>query len=356
MVVAHPGLQFPLIQQPCRKAKRRGHVAQVVRQKDAAKFIVSMRLDPGNKLSEALCQYETLAATMGSASNYTVDRHQHKGAERGPPPFSHTPKNESVCCWRKEPLCGCQREFMFIRWAPRLLDGTCMYTEEPRDLSKRNRNAMHVYNNAPSPWLLQGRGAVVVAAPPAAAPPTASHHLPSADVSAALCSIAPAVHAEPVAVATAAALAADLEEADQAHLSLNSSIMVDQFVGTWTLSTSENFDDYMKAIGVGFATRQMGNMVKPNLVISVEAGVVSMKSESTFKNTEIKFKLDEEFDETTADGRQTKTTFSFDNGKLVQKQTWDGKTTTLEREIQDGKLAAKCIMEDVVALRTYEKV
>ncbi|XP_053289359.1 fatty acid binding protein 4b [Pleuronectes platessa] len=132
--------------------------------------------------------------------------------------------------------------------------------------------------------------------------------------------------------------------------------MVDQFVGTWTLSTSENFDDYMKAIGVGFATRQMGNMVKPNLVISVEAGVVSMKSESTFKNTEIKFKLDEEFDETTADGRQTKTTFSFDNGKLVQKQTWDGKTTTLEREIQDGKLAAKCIMEDVVALRTYEKV
>ncbi|XP_019964306.1 fatty acid binding protein 4b [Paralichthys olivaceus] len=132
--------------------------------------------------------------------------------------------------------------------------------------------------------------------------------------------------------------------------------MVDQFVGTWTLSSSENFDDYMKAIGVGFATRQMGNMVKPNLVISVDAGVVSMKSESTFKTTEIKFKIDEEFDETTADGRQTKTTISFDNGKLVQKQTWDGKTTTLEREIQDGKLTAKCIMEDVVAVRTYEKV
>lgn len=59
--------------------------------------------------------------------------------------------------------------------------------------------------------------------------------------------------------------------------------------------------------GVGFATRQMGNMAKPNLVISVDdAGVVSMKSESTFKTTEIKFKLDEEFDETTADGRKTK--------------------------------------------------
>ncbi|KAG7476153.1 fatty acid-binding protein, adipocyte-like [Solea senegalensis] len=131
--------------------------------------------------------------------------------------------------------------------------------------------------------------------------------------------------------------------------------MVEQFVGTWTLSASENFDDYMKAIGVSFTTRQMGNMAKPNLVISVDsAGVVSMKSESTFKTTEIKFKINEEFDETTADGRQTKTTITFENGnKLVQKQTWDGKMTTLEREVQDGKLTAKCIMEDVVALRTY---
>lgn len=105
--------------------------------------------------------------------------------------------------------------------------------------------------------------------------------------------------------------------------------MVEQFVGTWTLVSSENFDDYMKTIGnfihagcwcgirlidgrfyllgVNFATRQMGNMVKPNLVFSVgDGGLVSLKAESTFKTTEIKFKLNEEFEETTADGRNTK--------------------------------------------------
>ncbi|KAI9536588.1 hypothetical protein NQZ68_032383 [Dissostichus eleginoides] len=132
--------------------------------------------------------------------------------------------------------------------------------------------------------------------------------------------------------------------------------MVEQFVGTWTLLSSENFDEYMKAIGVGFATRQMGNMAKPNLVISVDdAGMVSMKSETTFKTTEIKFKLNEEFDETTADGRKTKTLITCENGKLVQQQTWEDKKTTLEREIQDGKLTAKCVMDDVVAVRTYEK-
>ncbi|XP_020792773.1 fatty acid binding protein 4b [Boleophthalmus pectinirostris] len=131
--------------------------------------------------------------------------------------------------------------------------------------------------------------------------------------------------------------------------------MVEQFVGTWKLTSSDNFDEYMKAIGVGFATRQMGNMAKPNLVFSVNDGVISMKAQSTFKNAEISFKLNEEFDETTADDRKTKTIFTFENGKLVQKQTWDGKTTVLEREIQDGKLVAKCTMDNIVAVRTYEK-
>lgn len=132
--------------------------------------------------------------------------------------------------------------------------------------------------------------------------------------------------------------------------------MVEQFVGHWTLASSENFDEYMKAVGVGFATRQMGNMAKPNLVISVDdSGVITMKSETTFKTTEIKFKLNEEFEETTADGRKSMTTFTLENGKLVQLQTWEGKKTTLEREIQDGKLTAKCVMDDVVAVRTYEK-
>ncbi|XP_041844007.1 fatty acid binding protein 4b [Melanotaenia boesemani] len=140
------------------------------------------------------------------------------------------------------------------------------------------------------------------------------------------------------------------------RLSFIFSVMVEQFVGSWNLVSSDNFDEYMKAVGMGFATRQMGNMTKPKLVVSVgEDGVISMKAESTFKTTEIKFKLNEEFDETTVDGRNTKSIFTFENGKLMQKQMWEGKTTTLDREIQDGKLITTCFMDDVVAVRTYEK-
>lgn len=45
------------------------------------------------------------------------------------------------------------------------------------------------------------------------------------------------------------------------------------------------------------------------------------------------------------------TVISLENGKLVQRQTWDGKQTTLEREIEDEKLKAvsnDCVDEELV--------
>uniref|UniRef100_A0AAZ3RKQ3 Cytosolic fatty-acid binding proteins domain-containing protein n=1 Tax=Oncorhynchus tshawytscha TaxID=74940 RepID=A0AAZ3RKQ3_ONCTS len=164
--------------------------------------------------------------------------------------------------------------------------------------------------------------------------------------------------------------------------------MVDKFVGTWKMISSDNFDDYMKALGVGFATRQVGNRTKPSLIINMDdQGMICVKSQSTFKTVEIKFKLNEPFEETTADDRKTmvgwdqksmcespltwvnlvignnlhfsfnlQTVFTLENGNLVQKQNWDGKETIIEREVTgDGKLIAKCVMGDVVAVRTYVK-
>lgn len=59
-------------------------------------------------------------------------------------------------------------------------------------------------------------------------------------------------------------------------------------------------------LGVGFATRQVGNVTKPTVIISSEGDKVVIRTQSTFKNTEISFKLGEEFDETTPDDRNCK--------------------------------------------------
>ncbi|KFO84255.1 Fatty acid-binding protein, heart, partial [Buceros rhinoceros silvestris] len=88
-------------------------------------------------------------------------------------------------------------------------------------------------------------------------------------------------------------------------------------------------------------------LTKPTTIIEMDGDKITVKTQSTFKSTEISFKLGEEFDETTADDRHVKETglalslqsvVTLDGGKLVHVQKWDGKETSLVRELKDGKL------------------
>ncbi|XP_020360824.2 fatty acid-binding protein, heart [Oncorhynchus nerka] len=131
--------------------------------------------------------------------------------------------------------------------------------------------------------------------------------------------------------------------------------MAEAFTGTWNLKDSKNFDEYMKALGVGFATRQVGGMTKPTTIIEVAGDTVTLKTQSTFKNTEISFKLGAEFDETTADDRKVKSLITIDGGKMVHVQKWDGKETTLVREVSGNALELTLTLGDVVSTRSYVK-
>ncbi|XP_056413288.1 fatty acid-binding protein, heart [Hyla sarda] len=130
---------------------------------------------------------------------------------------------------------------------------------------------------------------------------------------------------------------------------------MDKFLGTWRMVDSKNFDEYMKGLGVGFATRQIASVTKPTLIISVDGDFIVVQTQSTFKNTELKFKLNEEFDETTADDRKVKSIVTLEDGKLKHVQKWDGKETTLVREVNDNKLVLTLTLGDIVSTRHYEK-
>ncbi|XP_061699536.1 fatty acid binding protein 7, brain, a [Syngnathoides biaculeatus] len=131
--------------------------------------------------------------------------------------------------------------------------------------------------------------------------------------------------------------------------------MVDAFCAKWKLVQSHNFDEYMRVLGVPFATRQFGNVTKPTVVISRDGDKVVVKTLSTFRNTELAAKLGEEFDETTPDDRHVKSTFNMEGDKFVHVQKWDGKESKFTREIKDGKMVMTLTFEGVQAVRTYEK-
>merc|ERR1712035_308181 len=132
-------------------------------------------------------------------------------------------------------------------------------------------------------------------------------------------------------------------------------VMAETFVGKWDLKSSDKFDEYMKELGVGFATRKIGNMTKPTTIISADGNKVTVQTKSSVKNTELTFTLGEEFDETTADDRKVKSLVTIEDGKLVHIQKWDGKETSLVREVNGNALTLTLTIGDIVCTRQYEK-
>lgn len=130
--------------------------------------------------------------------------------------------------------------------------------------------------------------------------------------------------------------------------------MAAAFVGKWKLSESENFDEFLKALGVGLAWRKLGQTSKPTVEIKVEGDDWSIKTHTILKTTELKFTLGKEFDEDRMDGSKVKSKVTLEDGKLIQKQSGD-KEVTIVREVKDGQLHVTCSLENITSLRKYLK-
>ncbi|KAK8398747.1 hypothetical protein O3P69_004088 [Scylla paramamosain] len=72
-----------------------------------------------------------------------------------------------------------------------------------------------------------------------------------------------------------------------------------------------------------------------------------------------KFKLGEEFEETTADGRTVKSTITLDGNKLIHNQVGDKekkeKDSVLTREFTDTEMLMECKVDDIVCKRVYKR-
>ncbi|XP_075069812.1 fatty acid-binding protein, adipocyte-like [Mixophyes fleayi] len=132
--------------------------------------------------------------------------------------------------------------------------------------------------------------------------------------------------------------------------------MCDDFVGKWKLVECDKdaFNKYMEKCGVSWPFRKTAVTLSPDVIIS-NGEEWCIKTESTFKSTKLSFKLDKEFDETTADGRCVKTIITLENGVLKQLQKWDDKESTITRQVKDGQLVTICVIGDVKCIRLYDR-
>ncbi|XP_037043497.1 fatty acid-binding protein, muscle-like [Bradysia coprophila] len=123
----------------------------------------------------------------------------------------------------------------------------------------------------------------------------------------------------------------------------------------YKLDSSENFDEYMKELGVGLVLRKVGLSVHPTCYLEQRGDVFHYFNESTFKNFELTFKLGEEKEQETADGRKVLTTFTLDGNTLTQVEKCQ-KNSVIVRVFSETEMVATSTYGDVTATRTYKAV
>ncbi|XP_043196390.1 sodium/calcium exchanger regulatory protein 1-like [Amphibalanus amphitrite] len=135
--------------------------------------------------------------------------------------------------------------------------------------------------------------------------------------------------------------------------------MTETMIGKWKMESSENFDEYMKALDVNVMLRKMASTASPTVEISEQGGTFQLTTCTAFKTTTITFRLGEQFNEETADGRKVKSTMTWEDGTLVHDQKGDTekgqKDTVLRRTFDGDTMTLKCTVDDITATRVYKR-
>jgi len=131
-----------------------------------------------------------------------------------------------------------------------------------------------------------------------------------------------------------------------------------QMTGSYTQVSAEGYEDVLKALNVGFMLRKAAMASTPVMTISEAGGKWNMITKTSMKSIDISFKLGEEFDEETTDGRKCKTTVTLDGNKMVttQRNTKDGEpNVVVVREFDDDGINYSITVAGVVSNQRFKR-
>lgn len=129
------------------------------------------------------------------------------------------------------------------------------------------------------------------------------------------------------------------------------------FIGSWQLYDSQNFDDFLKELGVGYFTRVAAGAASSTYYISKnDQGEWVLKTASTFGDSEIKFKSGVTFKESRLDGNTVDSTITIVGNVWKQVQKSDANVVTIDREFIGDEIITTSTVNGVECVRKYKKV
>jgi len=132
--------------------------------------------------------------------------------------------------------------------------------------------------------------------------------------------------------------------------------MSDKIVGKYELKNSQNFDAFLKELGMGLLKRGAAAVASATVTFSQDGDYWCINTNSTFGKSDIKFKLGEEFDEDRLDGVKVKSTITLDGNTMKQVQKGGKCDVVIERKFDDAGMTSISTANGVTSTRTYARV
>ena len=128
------------------------------------------------------------------------------------------------------------------------------------------------------------------------------------------------------------------------------------FTGKYELYSSENFDEFLDELGLGYFTRLAATKASSTYIITKSAdNTYTLRTVSTFGESSISFKDGVEFSEDRLDGNTVRTVINIKGNKWVQKQFHD-KEVTIVREFANNEVKVTSVVNNVASVRKYKKI
>uniref|UniRef100_A0A8B9WAR1 Retinol binding protein 2 n=1 Tax=Bos mutus grunniens TaxID=30521 RepID=A0A8B9WAR1_BOSMU len=110
--------------------------------------------------------------------------------------------------------------------------------------------------------------------------------------------------------------------------------------GTWEMESNDNFEGYMKALDIDFATRKIALHLTQTKIIEQDGDKFKTQTKSTFRNYNVDFTVGVEFEEHTKglDDRKVKTLVVWEGDALVCVQKGEKENRGWKQWVEGDKL------------------
>ncbi|CAK6435612.1 unnamed protein product [Pipistrellus nathusii] len=127
--------------------------------------------------------------------------------------------------------------------------------------------------------------------------------------------------------------------------------------GTWEMESNDNFEGYMKALDIDFATRKIAVRLTQTKIIQQDGDNFKTKTNSTFRNYDLDFTVGVEFDEHTKglDNRVVKSLITWEGNVLVCVQKGEKENRGWKQWVEGDKLILELTCGDQVCRQVFKK-